>query len=413
MQKTFFNSLPNFNSSLLNVDRENGILKNTCIAQFGLNKNDSFFDEAFLNDLVKIGNEGEGIKSRFGHPNMCSTSFGSFIGKYKNFSIGEASNKKKSVFADLHLDPISKKTQVEGKGISMYDYIVDMAETNPDMFGNSIHIYSEMFEREINGEKQVLHKLDKFKACDLVDDPAATDSLFSANPSDLGVIVTQFLDGNPEIFETISKQPAIIQDFFERYANYSNRKSLINFNMSFLDKMKKKFSTKKEGETFDIDLTLADGSIVTVVTDAEQPQVGDQVTDDAGSPVEDNEYVLPDGSSIVTVGGAITEIKEPAAADPTDEPTMADVMNSVKLFGTQLTTLSKKFSNAQKSNEEAFGLLQDEFQKFEKSTNLKFKGIKSTYEAPAGEQGGKGGKKEGAYDAEKVAEARRKINEKK
>jgi hypothetical protein len=413
MQKSFFNSLPNFNSNGINVDRENSILKNTCIAQFGLNKNDSFFDKSFLNDLVRVGNESDGIKSRFGHPNMCSTSFGSFIGKYKNFSIGETTSGKKSVFADLHLDPITKKTQVEGKGISMYDYIMDMAETNPDMFGNSIHIYSECFEQEIDGEKQVLHKLDKFKACDLVDDPAATDSLFSANPADLGVIVTQFLDGNPQIFETISKQPAIIQDFFERYANYSNRKSLINFNMSFLDKMKKKFSNKKEGETFDIDLTLADGSIVTVVTDAEQPQVGDQVTDDAGSPVEDNEHVLPDGSSIVTVGGAITEIKEAAPADPAGEPTMADVMASVKLFGTQLTALSKNFNTAQKGNEAAFELLQDEFQKFEKSTNLKLKGIKSTYEAPAAEKGEKGGKKDGAYDADKVAEARKKLTEKK
>ena len=116
MSKKFFNSLPNFNSKSVNVDRKNGILKNTCIAQYGENKNDSFFDEPFLADLVKIGNEADGIKSRFGHPNMCSTSFGSFIGRYKNFNI-----QNKNVYADLYLDPVTKKTQVDGKGIMMYN----------------------------------------------------------------------------------------------------------------------------------------------------------------------------------------------------------------------------------------------------------------------------------------------------
>lgn len=401
-----FNSLPNFNSSTVNVDRENGILKNTCIAQFGENKNDSFFDELFLADIVKLGNQADGIKSRFGHPNMCGNSFGTFIGRYKNFSI-----QNNDVFADLHLDPITKKTQVEGKGIMMFDYIVDMAESNPDMFGNSIHIYSECYEKEIDGKKQILHKLDKFKACDLVDDPAATDALFS-DTKDLGVLVTQFLDTNPQIFSSISKQPDIIQDFFERYANYSNRKSLINFNMSFLDKLKKKFSEKKEGETFDIDLTLADGSIVTVVTEAEQPQVGDQVTDDTGAAVGDAEHVLPDGSSIVTVGGAITEIKEAAPADPAVEPAMQEVMNSVNSLTKSFNTFKTKFESAQKDNEQAFEILGDQVSKFDKRVTDMGKTIKSKYEAPPAEEGKPKGKTQG-YDADAVAEARKKINEKK
>lgn len=403
----FFNSLPNFNSSSVNVDRENGILKNTCIAQFGENKNDSFFDETFLTELVKLGNQADGVKSRFGHPNMCGNSFGTFIGRYKNFSI-----QNNNVYADLHLDPITKKTQVEGKGIAMYDYIVDMAEANPDMFGNSICIYSECYEKEIEGKTQILHKLDKFKACDLVDDPAATDTLFSDN-KDLGVLVTQFLDANPQIFNTISKQPEIIQDFFERYANYSNRKSLINFNMSFLDKLKKKFSDKKEGETFDIDLTLADGSIVTVVTEAEQPQVGDQVTDDAGAAVGDTEHMLPDGGSIVTVGGLITEIKEAAPANPAVEPTMQEVMNSVNAMTKSFSAMTKKFEAAQKENEGAFELLADQFEKVDKRVTDMGKTITSKYEAPAAEDGRPKSTKTSGYDADAVAEARKKINEKK
>ena len=405
MNLSFFNSLPNFNSSNINVDRENGILKNVCIANYGENKNGSFFDESFLGELVKQGNNPKGIKSRFGHPNMCSTSFGSYIGRYRNFSINETN----SVFADLHLDPITKKTQVEGKGISMYDYIVEMASSNPDMFGNSIHIYSEIFEKEIDGKTQTLHRLEKFKASDLVDDPAATDELFS-NSNDLGVIVTQFLDSNPKIFDTISKQPSIIQDFFERYANYSNRKSLINFNMNFFEKMKQKFASKKEGaETFDIDVTLADGSIVTVITDAEKPQVDDQVVDDAGAPVKDDEHLLPDGSSIVTVGGVITEIKEPAPNDPADEPTMADVMNSITKLGSQFNSFKKDFEKKQGLNESAFDLISNQFQAFEKKTNLALKTISSKYDTPPAENPqGKGGSSK-VYDADAVAEAREKL----
>lgn len=395
----YFNSLPVFSlSQSTNVDRENGVLKNTCIAQFGENKNDSFFDEMFLSDLVKQGNEADGIKSRFGHPNMCATSFGTFIGRYKNFSIQNG-----NVHADLHLDPITKKTQVEGKGITMYDYIMDMSETNPDMFGNSIHIYSEVYQKPVDGKVRNLHKLEKFKACDLVDDPAATDQLFSSN-TDLGVIVTEFLDNNPQIFETISKQPAIISDFFDRYANYSNRKSLINFNMSFLDNLKKKFSSKKDGDTFDIDLTLADGSIVTVVTEAEQPQVGDKVVDAAGSPVADAEHLLPDGSAIVTVGGAITEIK-PVPANEATEPTLSEVMNSVKENAKAFAAFSKNFEKFQKESEEAFGLLGDQYATMSKKVNLMGKNVKSGYQVPNAEEVKK---KTGTstYDADAVREAR-------
>lgn len=403
MSKKFFNALPSFNSKNLNVDRENGILKNTCIAQYGENKNDSFFDETFLADLVKFGNEADGIKSRFGHPNMCATSFGSFIGRYKNFNI-----QNKNVYADLYLDPVTKKTQVDGKGIMMFDYIMDMAESNPDMFGNSIHIFSECYEKEVDGKLQFLHKLDKFKACDLVDEPAATDTLFSDN-KDLGILVTQFLDNNPQLFATIEKQPAIIEDFFERYANYSNRKSKINFNMNFFEKMKKKLASKKD-DAFDINITLGDGSIITVVTDATEPQVGDAVTDDTGAPLADDTYVLPDGGTIVVLAGVIDEITateepaEPVTEDPA--PMLQEVMNSVNKMEKTVNALVKQFGTTQKDNEATFELIADKL-------NALGKNVKSKFEVPELEPTGK--KKptpstESVYDADKAKEIREKRN---
>lgn len=396
MSSKYFKSIPNFNSNTVNVDRENGIIKNTCIAEFGQNQNDSFFDEIFLSELVRLGNEADGIKSRFGHPNMCATSFGTFIGRYRNFHLKDG-----NVYGDLHLDNTTKSLEVEGKGMKMFDYILTMAENNPDMFGNSIHIYSETYQKPIDGKVRTLHKLEKFKACDLVDEPAATSALFSNNANDLGIIVTQFLDENPQIFETISKNPEIIENFFSRYANYSNRKSLINFNMSFLDKLKKQFSAKKDGETFDIDITLADGSIVTVVTEAEHPQVGDAVVDDSGTPVVDATHLLPDGSSITTVGGKITEIAEkPEGGD--EEPTMQDVMNSVNNLANQFSAFQKLNKKTQKENEEAFGVLSDELKRLGKEIKSK------EFQKPSGEQGKPEGGKERAYDPDKAAEIRNK-----
>jgi hypothetical protein len=409
MSKKFFNSLPTFNSTAIGVDRENDVLKNTCIANYGENKNGTFFDDAFLQNIVEQGNNPKGIKSRFGHPNMCSTAFGSYIGRYRNFSKQEIDSKK-SVFADLYLDPITKKTQVEGKGITMYEYIMSMAETNPDMFGNSIHIFADNFEKEIDGKMQTLHKLEKLKACDLVDDPAATDELFSAD-GDLGAVVTQFLDENPSIFETISKDPNIIEDFFERYINYSNRKSLNTFNMSnFFERMKKKATAKKDDDKkFDIDVTLADGSIVKVITEAEQPQVDDKVVDETGAHVKDDTHLLPDGSSITTVGGVITEMADAPTSNET-EPTLTEVMNSITKLGNQFSTLQKEQKVNQGLNEKAFELLQDNFQAFEKKTNLALKTVSSSYEAP-GAENPKGGKKDPnkVYDADAVAEARKNL----
>lgn len=391
MKQNYFKSLPNFASTNINVDRENGILKNTCVANFGDNKNGSYFDDVFINDLAKLGNAEEGgIKSRFGHPNECGTSFGTYIGRYRNFNVQNG-----NLFADLHIDNITKKTQVDGKGIMMFDYIMDMAETNPDMFGNSIHIYSEVYEKPIDGELKRLHNLKKFKAVDLVDDPAATDSLFSANSNDLGVIFTDFLDNNPKIFEVISKNPDIISDFFERYHNYSVRsKSLNTFDMKFLKNLQKKFAAEGNEEKFSLDLTLADGSIVTVETDAEQPQVGDNVVDDQGAPVADGEHLLPDGGAIVTVAGAITEMKD---APANTDPTMQEVMQSVNKLGTQFSALMKQFSTFQKENEAAFDLMATEINKTKKLVTSKKpedfesqdepgKGPAKTYDAEAAQK---------------------------
>lgn len=354
MKKSEFRSLPIFSENKhVNVSRENDSIKNIVIAQYGKNKNESFFDEKFLEDLVKKGNaSSQGVKARFGHPNMCANSLGTYVGRYSNFRVED-----RKVFADLKLDPISKKTEVEGKGIKMYDYIMDMAESNSDMFGNSIVMKGDEYEGEVeyeNGESKmetikVLHSL---LASDLVDDPAATDALFSVD-EDFGVQMTSFLDDNPQIFEAVNDNPDILLDFFNRYEHYYNRKSNNKSKMNLLKKMQEKFGTTPKPETFDIDLTLATGDIVTVVSENEQPQEGDAVTDSEGSALEDGDHLLKDGTTLVIEGGNFKEIREEEAEEEEEEESgegaSFDVLNKkfdafaemvTEMFGEQQKTIS-------------------------------------------------------------------------
>ncbi len=400
--KQSFRALPNFSEQKhVNVDRENDLIKNVEIAKYGRNKNASFFDEKFLQDLVKKGNQqSQGVKSRFGHPNMCASSLGTYVGRYKTFRV-----KDNKVYADLTLDPITKKTEVEGKGIKMYDYIMDMAESNSDMFGNSIVIMGDEYEGEVeyNNETKmetikVLHSL---LASDLVDDPAATDALFSVE-DDFGVSMTEFLDHNPQVFDIVNEKPEIFMDFLERYETYQKRKSN-NVNMSLLKKMKDKFAAKKEDETFDVELTLATGDIVTVVTENEQPQVGDSVTDAEGSAVEDGDHLLSDGRTVVTESGSITEIRD---AEEEEEEGSEEDQN--------FEALNKKMDAFSKDIADTFSLILAKFEAQEKTiTNLQ-KTVKSKpFSAPAKTER-KGIKTEGEEDfATKIAAQREARKEKK
>lgn len=406
----YFRANPSFSSTgNVNVDRENGVIKNTKIAMYGRNLNDSFFDNDFLNGLVKQGNANEsGIKCRFGHPNMCATSFGTYVGRYRNHRLDNG-----IVFADLFLDPVTKKTQVEGKGITMYEYIMDMAESNPDMFGNSICVFADEERVKIDGNIENVLILDKYRACDLVDDPAATDTLFSQNPDDLGLKITKFFDENPQVMHMIANSPEIVESFFQRYLAYFER----NFNKIDTMKFKKRdaglFSKLFGGKKFDIDITLADGSIVTVKTDADTPAVGDEVVDADGKSVEDDTHVTADGTEITTVGGKITEIKDNAGAggDGGGDNPPADQMQEIQ---NSIDALTKNFEKFQGTMTKGIKGLTEEFETFKEDTNKKFgliEGKNFEEEEIENPNPPKGGKK-GGYDPEAAKEFRNKKEQK-
>lgn len=412
MKRQEFRSLPNFSQQKhVNVDRENDTVKNIEIAKYGKNKNSSFFDEKFLNDLARKGNEQtQGVKSRFGHPNMCASSLGTYVGRYKNFRV-----ENKRAYADLHLDPISKKTEVEGKGIKMYDYIMDMAESNSDMFGNSIVIMSDEYEGEVvydddEVKMETIKVLHSLLASDLVDDPAATDALFSVE-NDFGVVMTEFLDQNPEVFNIANEKPELFMDFLTRYEAYQSRKSINtnkNEKMNLIKSLKEKFGSNQKPDTFDIDLTLATGDIITVVSESETPQEGDAVQNAEGKPVEDGDHLLKDGRTVVTEGGKIDKINE---AEPEgngggegDEPT--EDQNNFDTLQQEISGMREDFSNA-------INMISQQFEKQDEELTTLKRSVKSkSFKAPTKKER-KVIKEEGEDSFEAKIAAQREAREKK
>ncbi len=99
-----------------------------------------------------------------------------------------------------------------------------MAEKNPDMFGASIvfEIGESVFLKEkLDGKKveKEYFRLKELRATDIVDEPAATDGLFSANT--FPGIATQFLDENPEILELMFTKPDSVNEFLSNYLTNS------------------------------------------------------------------------------------------------------------------------------------------------------------------------------------------------
>lgn len=213
-----------YSSDKPNVDRDKGIISNVTIAQKGIVEGHNVsLDDDFINDLVLKGNsQGPGLKARFGHPNICATALGTYLGRFKNFR-----NKEGAALADMHLD----KTAIKSPNGDLYNYVLDMAENNPDMFGASIAFkQGEQVKVENANKPGTFTRFATIKnlyAADFVDSPAATDGLFELfHEEDLAFQTTTFLDDHPEIFEILFKRPEVLTEFLAKYKSYKKNKSM-------------------------------------------------------------------------------------------------------------------------------------------------------------------------------------------
>lgn len=225
----YFQTEPVFAAPPGNINRSEGIIHGITIARLGRAKGyEAIIDKTFLLQVVEMANtRPQGIKARFGHPNMCATALGTYLGRFHNYAFhGER------VSADLHLDPTAKATP-QG---DLFNYVLDMAEQNPDMFGASLVFESANFETSetiTDGKKttQKFFRLKELRATDIVDEPAATDSLFSADS--MPAQATAFLDHNPVLAQFIFSHPKAIIEFLNNYLNHSDMNLSENIKAGF------------------------------------------------------------------------------------------------------------------------------------------------------------------------------------
>lgn len=239
------------------IDRAHGIIESVSVNTEGEALGHGvFLDESFINSVIEKGNEKtQGIKARFGHPNMCSTALGTFIGRFKNFRkeavTRDNGSKAWRAVADLFVSNAARETP----NGDLYNYLFDMADAESDMFGTSIvfepgESYLKSFDGrrvfrdsatgswidsdgetikddDVDFDKPFATLID-LHGCDVVDSPAANDGLFSqfANETIAGQITEFFnlhpqalemLTSKPEVLDAIAKHGAKIEEFITRY----------------------------------------------------------------------------------------------------------------------------------------------------------------------------------------------------
>lgn len=212
-----------YQSASPSIDKEDGIIKNVLVVSEGEAKGHNLFlNQDFLDATVILGNQSsKGIKARFGHPNMCSTALGTYIGRYKNFH-----KINSNVLADLYLDKTSK---ISPNG-NLYDYILELAASNPDSFGSSIafkcgKINTLTDKDPITNEEFTRNyaTIESLNAVDLVDEPAATNGLFAQfHQNDWAYTATLFLNQNPSLLNLLSNNPYVFTEFLTKYLNNNN-----------------------------------------------------------------------------------------------------------------------------------------------------------------------------------------------
>ena len=243
--KTWFRADTLRKAPMGTVDRAAGVIHGVGVVTMGEAKGHGVhLDSEFLDDTVRLGNEKtrQGLKMRFGHPNMCSTALGTLWGRAKHFRrVGDI------VYADAFGSNTAKKTP-HG---DLYSYVFDLAESDPDAFGTSIvftpgnlyrrdqetgekayrrirysdfgvevwYEWAESGDRlsrddESNLSEEIYVEIKELHADDFVDDPAANEGLFSQ--SSIAAEVTRHLDANPDQVRALLDNKDLLASVFGR-----------------------------------------------------------------------------------------------------------------------------------------------------------------------------------------------------
>ena len=183
-------------------------------------------DKDFVKEVYRQGDAMRiGLKSRFGHPGMCSESLGTYLGRFRNFRLVDGGER---LLADLHFAESARKSP-HG---DLPEYVKQLAKDDPKAFGTSIvFIDGERYRRDKDGNKiyqenwseydafeltgEVFASCQKLLDCDFVDEPAANPDGLFASASVAGEL-NQFLAEHPEV-ETFLENNEKVVDYIQKY----------------------------------------------------------------------------------------------------------------------------------------------------------------------------------------------------
>jgi len=180
-------------------------------------------DDTTIGQVVEHANKvSRGVKVRFGHPMMSVNAEGTFLGRAKNWRVdGDRAR------ADVELNDVAFREDSPSGNIG--DYVLDLAESDPDAFGTSIVVDGdEEYEIDEDGNKVVdengktknpMLRIKRLWAADIVDEPATGDGMFSKTVV-LSSVATEQLDkliDEPTALDTI-------RSFLGRYVSYRGDK---------------------------------------------------------------------------------------------------------------------------------------------------------------------------------------------
>ena len=182
-------------------DYSAGLIENFAVITRGeaLGHN-AWIDAEFLESVAKAGNKTKsGLKMRFTHPSMSNDAMGKFLARAKNFTVdGDV------VRADMH---ISESAHGTPSG-NLAEYVMDLADSDPDMFGASIVFRNddkaaerfwkdnEKKSPDPDNKKNYPHvRLAALRAVDIVDSPAANkNGFFSTSALSVGEELEQAIE---------------------------------------------------------------------------------------------------------------------------------------------------------------------------------------------------------------------------
>ena len=209
------------------IDRENHRINGLSVISVGEALGHGVeIDEITLDQVVKFGNaKPNGTKSRFGHPNMSGSAIGTHLGRMENFRRDGG-----RVRADLQIGNAAFDTPNGNLG----DYVLNLAEEDPDAFGASI-VFPRGLEEENdpdtgmkdkNGDLMPLVRMDQLNGVDIVDEPASGDGFFQKM---LSTTVGLSAEMTERLAEYFKDEDALvnIELFLDRYIDNEEHKKKI------------------------------------------------------------------------------------------------------------------------------------------------------------------------------------------